>query len=109
MKKPENFKKIDSVIFETRTGNKYMFSTDDISPELWVFQQPDTTQYALAFIIDWERESYEIKRAKNGDGANWIDTIHQGNFSKDIIKTMQSFVEWAHYRVLTFEYEFNKL
>lgn len=113
MKRPENFRKIDGVKFATKTNNEYKFSIDTgRSPVLWVFKsynQYDDTNYVLAFVIDWENEVYEIKRAKNGDGMNWIDTIHQGNFGKDSMKTMSSFVIWAHNRVLQFEHNYNNL
>lgn len=109
MRKPENFRKIDSVTFTTKTGNTYKFATSDMHPELWIFQQPDTTNYALAFIIDWGSKTYEIKKVKNGDGTNWIDTIHQGNFSEDTMKTPNAFVDWVHHRIIQFEYEYNKL
>ena len=108
MKRPENFNKINSVTFTTKTNNEYKFSIDTgRSPVLWVFTKPDDTNYVLAFIMDWENEVYEIKRAKNGDGMNWIDTIHQGNFGKDSMKTMSSFVDWVHHRVLQFEHNYN--
>ena len=110
MKRPENFRKIDGVKFATKTNNEYKFSLD--APKgnlLWIFSQPDTTTYSLAFVIDWEKEVYEIRRAKNGDGKNWIDTIHQGNFGKDSMKTMSSFVIWALNRVIQFEHNYNNL
>ena len=109
MKRPENFGKIDGVKFATKTKNEYKFVTDGIGSELWVFNQPDTSQYCLAFIIDWETETYEIKRAENGNGNNWIDVLHSGNFGKHSMETMSSFVIWAHHRVLQFENEYNKL
>jgi hypothetical protein len=109
MKKPENFTKIDGVKFTTKTGNQYKFTTDGMGSELWVFNQPDTSQYCLAFIIDWETETYEIKRAENGNGNNWVDKIHSGNFTSESMKTMSSFVDWAHHRVLQFEYNYNNL
>ena len=109
MKKPVNFRKIDDVKFTTRTGNKYKFSTNDIHPELWVYTENDDTQYVIAFIIDWENETYQIKRVENGDGTNWIDTIHNGNFASESMKTINSFVDWAHNRVLQFENYYNFL
>ena len=110
MKRPENFRKIDGVTFTTKTNNEYKFSVDTPKGNLlWIFSQPDTTTYSLAFVIDWEKEVYEIKRAKNGYGKNWIDVIHQGNFGKDSMETMSSFVIWAHNRVIQFEYYYNKL
>ena len=110
MKRPENFRKIDGVTFTTKTNNEYKFSVDTPKGNLlWIFSQPDTSQYCLAFVIDWEKEVYEIRRAKNGDGKNWIDTIHQGNFGKHSMETMSSFVIWAHNRVIQFEYYYNKL
>ena len=110
MKKPENFRKIDGVKFTTKTNNEYKFSVDTPKGDmLWVFTKPDDTNYVLAFVIDWENEVYEIKRAKNGDGKNWIDVIHQGNFGKDSMKTLSSFVDWVHHRVLQFEHNYNNL
>ena len=109
MKKPENFRKIDGVTFETRMGTKYKFATDGISPELWVFTQPDDTNYVLAFIIDWKTETYEIKRVGNGKGTNWIDTLHSGNFTSEPMKTMSSFIDWLHNRVLQFEHYYHNL
>ena len=110
MKRPENFRKIDGVTFTTKTNNEYKFSVDTPKGNLlWIFSQPDTTTYSLAFVIDWEKEVYEIKRAKNGDGKNWIDVIHQGNFGKDSMETMSSFVIWTHNRVIQFEYYYNNL
>lgn len=110
MKRPENFRKIDGVTFTTKTNNEYKFSVDTPKGNLlWIFSQPDTSQYCLAFVIDWEKEVYEIKRAKNGDGKNWIDVIHQGNFTSQPMKTMNSFVDWAHNRIIQFEYNYNKL
>ena len=109
MKKPENFRKIDGVKFATKTNNEYKFATDGIGVELWVFKQPDTTKYCLAFIIDWKTETYEIKRVENGKGTNWIDVLHNGNFGKHSMETMSSFVIWAHNRVLEFEHNYNKL
>ena len=110
MKRPENFNKIDSVTFTTKTNNEYKFSIDTgRSPVLWVFTKYNHTKYALAFVIDWKTETYEIKRAESGKGSNWIDTIHQGNFGKDSMKTLSSFVDWSHDRILQFEYEYNKL
>ena len=106
MKKPENFRKIDGVTFATRTGNKYKFSFHPFHPELWVYAQPDNSMYVIAFIIDWENETYEIKRVKNGDETNWIDTLHQGNFTSEPMKTINSFIDWAHNRVLQFEYTY---
>ena len=109
MNKPENFRKIHGVKFTTKTGKKYSFHTDGRSPELWVFQQPDDSKYCLAFIIDWETEVYQIRRAENGKGTNWIDTLHSGNFGKHSMETMSSFVIWALNRVIQFENEYNKL
>lgn len=109
MNKPENFGKIYGINFRTKTGNKYMFHTDAASSVLWVLDYNNHTKYALAFIIDWKTETYEIKRAESGKGSNWVDTIHQGNFGKDSMKTMSSFVDWAHRRILQFEYEYNIL
>ena len=110
MKRPENFRKIDGVTFTTKTNNEYKFSVDTPKGNLlWIFSQPDTSQYCLAFVIDWEKEVYEIRRAKNGYGKNWIDTIHQGNFTSQPMKTMNSFVDWAHNRIIQFEYNYNKL
>ena len=109
MKKPENFRKIDGVKFATKTKNEYRFATDGMSPELWVFNQPDDSKYCLAFIMDWETETYEIKRAENGKGNNWVDKIHSGNFTSESMKTLSSFVIWAHNRVIQFEYYYNKL
>lgn len=109
MNKPENFRKIHGVKFTTKTGKKYTFHTDGRSPELWVLDDTNNTKYALAFLIDWKTETYEIKRAESGKGNNWVDTIHQGNFGKDSMKTINSFVDWAHHRILQFEYEYNKL
>ena len=109
MNKPENFRKIHGVKFTTKTGKKYSFHTDGRSPELWVLDDTNNTKYALAFVIDWKTETYEIKRAESGKGSNWVDTIHQGNFGKDSMKTLSSFVDWAHHRILQFEYEYNKL
>lgn len=109
MNKPENFRKIHGVKFTTKTGNKYMFHTDGRSPELWLLDDSNHTKYALAFIMDWETETYEIKRAESGNGSNWVDTIHSGNFTSEPMKTMSSFVDWAHHRILQFEYEYNKL
>ena len=109
MNKPENFRKIHGIKFTTKAGNKYTFHTDGRSPELWVLDDNNHTKYALAFVIDWKTETYEIKRAESGKGSNWIDTIHQGNFGKDSMKTLSSFVDWSHDRILQFEYEYNKL
>jgi len=109
MKKPENFRKIDGITFETRMGTKYKFTTNDVEPELWVFTQPDNTNYVLAFVIDWKSETYEIKRAKNGDGTNWIDTLFQGNFTSQPMKTINSFIDWLHNRVLQFEHYYHNL
>ena len=110
MKRPENFRKIDGVTFTTKTNNEYKFSVDTPKGNLlWIFSQSLTSQYCLAFVIDWEKEVYEIKRAKNGDGKNWIDVIHQGNFTSQPMKTMNSFVDWAHNRIIQFEYNYNKL
>ena len=110
MKRPENFNKIDSVTFTTKTNNEYKFSIDTgRSPVLWVFTKPDDTNYVLAFIMDWETEVYQIRRAENGKGTNWVDTLHSGNFGKHSMETMSSFVIWAHHRVLQFEYNYNNL
>jgi hypothetical protein len=110
MKRPENFNKVDSITFRTKTNNEYKFSIDTgTSPILWVFSNPDTTNYCLAFVMDWETNSYQIKRAKNGDGSNWIDTIHSGNFASESMKTINSFVDWAHNRILQFEHNYNNL
>ena len=110
MKKPENFRKIDGVSFQTKTGNTYKFSIDTgRSPVLWIFTKEDNTNYVLAFIMDWETETYEIKRVKNGDGMNWIDTIHSGNFTSQPMKTINSFTDWVHNRILQFEHNYNNL
>ena len=110
MKKPENFRKIDGVKFTTKTNNTYKFSVDTPKGDmLWIFSQPDTTNYCLAFIIDWENEVYEIKRAKNGSDTNWIDVLHNGNFVSDTFKTMDGFVEWIKYRIEMFGDFYNKL
>lgn len=109
MKQPKNFRNIVGIKFTTARGNDYKFATDGKSPELWVFNQPDTTKYCLAFIIDWENETYEIKRAKNGSGTNWIDVLHNGNFVSDTFKTMDGFVEWIKYRIEMFGDFYNKL
>ena len=109
MNQPENFRKIDGVTFTTKTNNEYKFATDGRSPELWVFNQPDDSKYCLAFIIDWETEVYQIRRAENGKGVNWVDTLYSGGFTSQPMKTMSSFVDWAHHRILQYEYEYNKL
>lgn len=108
MKRPENFNKINSKTFTTKKGNTYKFSEDtNHSPILWVFAKPDTTTYSLAFVIDWENQSYEIKRAESGNGKNWKDVLHVGYFEKEKMTTMQSFIDWAHWRVNEFEYYYN--
>jgi hypothetical protein len=110
MKKPENFRKIDGVTFTTKTNNEYKFSVDTPKGDmLWIFAQPDNTAYSLAFVIDWETEVYQIRRAKNGDGKNWIDTIYSGGFTSQPMKTLSSFVDWVHHRVLEFEHNYNNL
>ena len=110
MKRPENFNKINGITFSTTTGNTYKFSADThSSPVLWVFAKPDNTKYSLAIVIDWEHEIYEIKRAVSGNGKNWIDVIHQGNFTSQPMKTIDSFVDWVHNRVIQFEYNYNNL
>ena len=107
MNKPENFRKIDSKTFNTPSGYEYKFSTDGFSPELWVFRQPDTTAYCLAFVIDWKAQTYAIRKAGNGNGTNWVNNVHSGNFASEIMKTLDSFIEWARYRVETFETEYD--
>lgn len=109
MKKPENFGKIDNRTFATRMGNEYKFSTNGVDPELWVFRQPDTTNYVLAFVMDWQFETYQIKTAKNGDGRNWIGTLHSGNYSRETMRTLDSFIQWVNYRIEMFETAFDKL
>ena len=107
MRKPENFRKIDDVKFATRTGGKYKFSTNGVDPELWVYAQPDNSIYVMAFIMDWENNTYQIKRAENGNGNNWIDTIHMGNYTSEPMKTINSFIDWAHNRIIQFEHLYN--
>ena len=109
MKKPVNFGKIDGITFATKTGNKYMFHSDGISPELLIFTLPDDTKYVMAFVMDWENETYQIKRVENGKGTNWIDTIHSGNFNSQSMQTINSFIDWAHNRLIQFEHYYNKL
>ena len=109
MNKPENFRKIHGVKFTTKTGKKYSFFTDGRSPELWVLDDDLNTKYALAFVIDWKTETYQIKRAESGKGSNWIDTLHSGFFTSQSMKTINSFVDWAHHRVLEFEHNYNNL
>jgi hypothetical protein len=109
MKQPENFTKIDGIKFTTKTGNEYIFATDGMSPELWLLDNRNHTKYALAFIMIWETETYEIKIAESGKGSNWIDTIYSGGFTSQPMKTMSSFVDWAHHRVLKFEHNYYKL
>ena len=109
MKKPENFRKIHGVKFTTKTGKKYSFHTDGRSPELWVLDDTNNTKYALAFVIGWTTETYQIKRAESGKGSNWIDTLHSGFFTSQSMKTINSFVDWAHHRVLEFEHNYNNL
>ena len=109
MNKPENFRKIHGIKFPTKTGNKYMFHTDGRSPELWVLDDTNNTKYALAFVIGWTTETYQIKRAESGKGSNWIDTLHSGFFTSQSMKTINSFVDWAHHRVLEFEHNYNNL
>jgi len=109
MNKPENFRKIHGIKFTTKTGNKYTFHTDGRSPELWVLDDSNHTKYALAFIMDWKTETYQIKRAESGKGSNWIDTLHSGDYTSQPMKTVNSFVDWARQRVLQFEHNYNKL
>ena len=117
MKRPENFRKVHMMYFTTKTGNKYKFSVDGVGPwpiddtetVLWAFTDPNTSKYCLAFIIDWKTETYQIKRAENGEGANWVDTLHSGNYTSQPMKTINSFIDWAHNRVIQFEHNYNKL
>ena len=107
MNKPQNFRKINGVTFANRNGKKYMFATNGVEPELWIFQQPDTTKYCIAFVFDWENNTYEIKKAGNGDGKNWVTILHQGNYTHKSMKTMNTFIDWVHFRVIQFENEYN--
>jgi len=107
MRKPKNFRKIDGIAFTLRTGNKYMFQTDGISPELWVFREPDDTPHVLAFIMNWENETYEIKRAGNGKGTNWVETIHKGVYTIEPMRKMNTFIDWVQHRVAEFETFYN--
>ena len=109
MNKPENFRKIHGVKFTTKTGKKYSFHTDGRSPELWVLDDTNNTKYALAFVIGWTTDTYQIQRAESGKGSNWIDTLHSGFFTSQSMKTINSFVDWAHHRVLEFEHNYNNL
>ena len=110
MKRPNNFDKIHGITFGTKSGTTYRFSVDtEDNSVLWVFPKPDNTKYALAFCIDWKNESYEIKRAESGNGKNWEDILHRGNYSSEPMKTMDSFVDWIHYRVNEFEWCYNRL
>jgi hypothetical protein len=107
MNKPENFKKIDDKRFKTASGYEYKFSTDGFSPELWVFRQPDDTRHVLAFIMNWENETYEIRRTGNGKGTNWIDTLYKGIYDKVTMKTMDSFTDWVKHKIELWETFYN--
>ena len=107
MNRPINFRKINNTKFTTSEGYEYSFQTDGRSPELWVFRFPDNTKNVLAFIMNWENQSYEIKRAGNGKGTNWIDTLHKGSFDKATMKTMESFTDWVKDRIEHFETQYD--
>ena len=110
MKRPENFRKIQCITFGTKSGSTYKFSVDTNDDSiLWVFPKPDNTKYSLAFCFDWKNETYEIKRAESGNGKNWEDTLHRGNYTIQPMKTMDSFIDWIYNRIIQFEYYYNKL
>jgi len=106
MNRPINFRKINNTKFTTSKGYEYTFSTNGVEPELWVFRFPDNTNNVLAFIMIWEYQRYEIRKAGNGKGTNWIDTLHKGCFDKATMKTMDSFTDWVKDRIEHFESQY---
>ena len=106
MKRPENFRKIDDVLFKTLSDNNYKFSFNG-NDILWAFSVPDDTTYCLAFVFHWKLNIYEIKRAVNGAGTIWTDTLHVGTFHKGNMKTMADFIDWVKSLINHYEKYYN--
>lgn len=109
MKAPKNFYKIRGEYFDTPTGNRYKIGIEDWRyeiPLVWAFRTPDTTKYCLAVEFNWEMETYEVKRAGNGQGTNWDKTLHEGPINKQVMGTMDDFIDWFSKVITVFEYDY---
>ena len=106
MKRPENFRKIDDVLFKTLSDNNYKFSFNG-NDILWAFSVPDDTTYCLAFVFDWKMNRYELRRAVNGAGTNWNRTLHKGIIDKENMLTMNGFMVWASMLLEYYEKYYN--
>lgn len=109
MNAPKNFDKIRTKRFTTPSGNQYKIGLEDWIDErslVWAFRQPDTTTYCLAIQFNWTTETYEVKRAINGQGTNWDKTLHEGNINKNAIKNMDEFIDWFSKVITVFEYDY---
>ena len=109
MKAPKNFDKINLKHFTTPTGNEYKIGIEDWKDEtslVWAFREPDTTTYCLAVEFNWKMETYEVKRAKNGKGTNWDNTRHEGPINKQVMGTMDEFIDWFSKLITVFEYDY---
>ena len=105
MKMPKNFDKIHLKRFTTATGKEYNMNIE-AGELVWAFRQPDTTKYCLAVIFDWARETYEVKRARNGHGKLWDKTLHEGNININAMRSMDEFVDWFSKVITVFEYDY---
>jgi hypothetical protein len=105
MKAPKNFDKINLKHFTTPTGNEYKMGIEH-EDLVWAFREPDTTPYCLAVVFNWKMETYEVKRAKNGMGTKWDKTLHEGNINKQLMGTMDEFIDWFSKVITVFEYDY---
>ena len=103
MRRPINFNKIEGREFKLLSGAEYRFNYNGKEDIVWSFRQPDTTPYVLAFIFHWDTNFFEIKRAKNNDGTNWIDTLYTGYFHRENMKTLVAFMDWISSMVHYYE------
>lgn len=110
MKIPTNFDKIRVKYFNTPTGNRYKINIEDWTGNkkslVWAFREPDTTTYCLAIEFNWDMETYEVKRARNGHGTKWDKTLHEGIINKELIKSMDDFIDWFAKIITVFEYDY---
>ena len=105
MKAPKNFDKIHLKHFNSAAGKEYTITIEQHNL-VWAFRQPDTTKYCLAVIFDWERETYEVKRARNGHGTVWDKTLHTGSINKNVMQSMDAFIDWFSKVITVFEYNY---
>jgi hypothetical protein len=94
MKAPQNFtERVKGFRLATGWLNYHLDAHRHRDNIVWIYPQRESSN-VIMLDFDWERQTYDVCVARNGDGTNF-HTINENNpFNPQYFRTFDLFIEW---------------